>query len=69
MRWIVYLAVFAVCTMTLAAQEVVLHSGTSEIPYLANLPIGTLQPGQYEYRATLLQGNAADQKPIAVTPE
>jgi hypothetical protein len=55
--------------MPLAAQEVVLHSGTSEIPYLANLPIGTLEPGQYEYRATLLQGNAADQKPIAVTPE
>jgi len=40
-----------------------------EIPYLANLPIGPLQPGQYEFRATLLQGNAADQKTIAVTLE
>jgi VWFA-related protein len=38
-----------------------------EIPYLANLPVGTLQAGQYEFRATLLQGNAADQKAIAVT--
>ncbi len=40
-----------------------------EIPYLANLPVGTLQPGQYEFRATLLQGAAADQKTIAVTLE
>jgi VWFA-related protein len=38
-----------------------------EIPYLANLPVGTLTPGQYEFRATLLQGNSADQKAIAVT--
>ena len=40
-----------------------------EIPYLANLPVGTLKPGQYEFRATLLQGSAADQKTIAVTLE
>ena len=38
-----------------------------EIPYLANLPVGPLQSGQYEFRATLLQGNASDQKTIAVT--
>lgn len=42
-------------------------SDGGEIPYLANLPVGTLKPGQYEFRATLLQGNAADQKAIAVT--
>lgn len=39
------------------------------VPYLANLPVGTLRPGQYEFRATLLQGGAADQKTIAVTLE
>jgi hypothetical protein len=44
-------------------------SAGGEIPYLANLPVGTLKPGQYEFRATLLQGNAADQKAIAVTLE
>jgi VWFA-related protein len=44
-------------------------SDGGEIPYLANLPVGTLQPGQYEFRATLLQGDAADQKTIAVTLE
>ena len=41
----------------------------AEIPYLANLPVGTLQAGQYEFRATLLQGTAGDQKTIAVTLE
>ncbi len=41
----------------------------AEIPYLANLPVGTLQPGQYEFRATLLQGEAADQRAISVTLE
>lgn len=41
----------------------------AEIPYLANLPVGTLHPGQYEFRATLLQGTAEDHKTIAVTLE
>ena len=44
-------------------------SKDGEIPYLANLPVGTLQPGQYEFRATLMQGAAADQKTIAVLLE
>ena len=44
-------------------------SKDGEIPYLANLPVGTLQPGQYEFRATLLQGASAAQKTIAVTLE
>ncbi len=44
-------------------------AGGAEIPYLANLPVGTLQPGQYEFRATLVQGAAGDRKTIAVTLE
>jgi hypothetical protein len=38
-----------------------------EIPYLANLPVGNLKPGQYEFRATVHQGSAGDQKTISVT--
>jgi VWFA-related protein len=37
-----------------------------EIPYLANLPVGTLTPGRYEFRATVLQGNAATERTLPV---
>ena len=38
-----------------------------EIPYLANVPVGALKPGEYEFRATYYQGKAGDQRTIAVT--
>jgi hypothetical protein len=37
-----------------------------EIPYLANVPVGNLKPGQYEFRATVMQSREADQKTISV---
>jgi VWFA-related protein len=38
-----------------------------EIPYLANLPVGALAPGQYEFRTTLLQGDSAAQQTLPVS--
>ncbi len=36
------------------------------IPYLANLPLDTAAPGQYQFRATLVQGAAGAQKSLFV---
>jgi len=38
-----------------------------EIPYLANLPVGALSAGQYEFRATLIQGDSAVQQVLPVS--
>jgi hypothetical protein len=42
-------------------------SGT--IPYVANTPLDQAKPGQYQFRATLIQGEAAAQKSIFVNVE
>jgi VWFA-related protein len=37
-----------------------------EFPYIANVPMGGLGPGQYEFRATLIQGKLAAQRSLFV---
>lgn len=39
------------------------------VPYVANTPLDNVKPGQYEFRATLVQGEAAARKSIYVNVE
>jgi hypothetical protein len=42
---------------------------TGAVPYLANLPLDQAKPGQYQFRATLIQGTASAQKSMFVNVE
>jgi hypothetical protein len=42
---------------------------TGAVPYLANTPLDGVAPGQYQFRATLVQGERAAQQSLYVNVE
>ena len=55
--------------ITRASPEVPAPNPQGAIPYFANMPIGTLAAGQYEFRATAIEGENAAQRSLFVNLE